>query len=231
MYLILVRVNLFCPKHLHVPDSVNNFLDTSPRFFPLWFRQSTETGKDTTDTPQDISIADSDSDTSSGAMVLYAPPLVDRIKCCAVISTVTESWMKIGSQCGHRPRKLGSAVRSRAAGVASQVKRQAVPARLRRPLVIKTKQRVVSLHLSLSIARIQCPVGVISIVLCPMLHPILQVLLTRHPRTRAPTPLSHRHLLANLLMIHLPLMLLLHRVRQVKTRLPRNAIAIILSIW
>ncbi|KAJ7315673.1 hypothetical protein DFH08DRAFT_1039343 [Mycena albidolilacea] len=57
----------------HIPDSVNNFLDTSPRFFPLWFRQSIETGKDATDTPQDISVADSDSDTSSGAMVLYAP--------------------------------------------------------------------------------------------------------------------------------------------------------------
>ncbi|KAJ7746982.1 hypothetical protein B0H16DRAFT_1726171 [Mycena metata] len=44
-------------------------------FFPLWFRQSIETGQDATDTTQDTLTTDSDSDTSSNAVVLYTPPL------------------------------------------------------------------------------------------------------------------------------------------------------------
>ncbi|KAF7343047.1 DNA/RNA polymerase [Mycena venus] len=68
-------VNQFVlPKRFarHVPDSENIFLDTSTRFFPLWFRQSIETGQDSTET-RNSSDADFDSDMSSGVMVLYSP--------------------------------------------------------------------------------------------------------------------------------------------------------------
>ncbi|KAJ7859803.1 hypothetical protein B0H14DRAFT_2576967 [Mycena olivaceomarginata] len=87
-------VNQFVlPKRFarHVPDSVNNLLDTSARFFPLWFRQSIETGQDATETideTQDPSGADSNSDMFWGTMVLYTPPLANRIQCCAVITEV-----------------------------------------------------------------------------------------------------------------------------------------------
>ncbi|KAJ7455451.1 hypothetical protein FB451DRAFT_642306, partial [Mycena latifolia] len=90
-----IAVNQFVsPKRFarHAPDSANNSFETSSRFFPLWFRQSIETGEDITypaSANEDTSGADSDSDRSSSLqMVLYSPPA---IRSCAVLVEVRDS--------------------------------------------------------------------------------------------------------------------------------------------
>ncbi|KAJ7446670.1 hypothetical protein FB451DRAFT_784517 [Mycena latifolia] len=90
-----IAVNQFVsPKRFarHAPDSANNSFETSSRVFPLWFRQSIETGEDITypaSANEDTSGADSDSDRSSSLqMVLYSPPA---IRSCTVLVEVGDS--------------------------------------------------------------------------------------------------------------------------------------------
>lgn len=226
----------------HVPeDVVNQFVspkrfalrigvDTSARFFPLWFRQSIETGQDATQeiaSVEHFSEADSDSNQSSRQVVLYRPPDTDYIRACAVIVEVRESdndgsVQESSKKAGKRRQRSRSKSR-KSSQKSSGSGKPAPKAPGNQDHITRGSSSTSTFNREDSVPR-----GGYFYRAMSAAHRILLVLhrapLIPRPHLRVPT-LNHRHHRVNLLLIR-PLLLPPRRVPLAKRRLLGNAMRI-----